>query len=146
MTRLLIAAILACASLAAAAADDLKVSQLEQDVRNLQRQVQAQAQLLEELRMRLVSRPEQALPPAPMQPAAAAAGTHWVDASRWQQLRTNMSELAVIRLLGPPTAMRSLDGARLLLYAMEIGTSGFLSGSVTLRDRVVVAIEKPVLK
>ena len=35
---------------------------------------------------------------------------------------------------------------RLLLYAMEIGSSGFLDGSVTLRDRMVVDVQKPVLR
>ena len=36
--------------------------------------------------------------------------------------------------------------ARILLYAMEIGATGFLSGSVTFRDREVAAVEMPVLK
>src|SRR4051812_15733611 len=56
MPRLLIAIL--CWAPLALAADDLKVSQLEQDVRNLQRQLQAQAQLLEELRLRLGARPD----------------------------------------------------------------------------------------
>jgi len=33
-----------------------------------------------------------------------------------------------------------------LRYAMEIGTSGFLGGSVTLRNRVVVEVRKPALQ
>jgi hypothetical protein len=52
----------------------------------------------------------------------------------------------VIEALGAPTSMRVQDGTRLLLYAMEIGSSGFLSGSVTLKDREVIAIELPTLK
>ncbi len=40
MVRVLLVMLLAGASLNALAADDLKVSQLEQDVRDLQRQVQ----------------------------------------------------------------------------------------------------------
>jgi hypothetical protein len=42
--------------------------------------------------------------------------------------------------------MRTEGGQRVLLYALEIGSSGFLGGSVTLRDQVVVAIQKPVLR
>ena len=33
--------------------------------------------------------------------------------------------------------MRQEGDARVLLYAMEIGSSGFLGGSVELRDRAV---------
>ena len=45
-----------------------------------------------------------------------------------------MSELEVIGLLGPPTSMREEGDARVLLYALEIGASGFLGGSITLRE------------
>jgi hypothetical protein len=49
-------------------------------------------------------------------------------------------------VLGPPTSMREENGVRVLLYAVEIGSSGFLGGSVSLRDRKVVDVQKPVLK
>lgn len=42
--------------------------------------------------------------------------------------------------------MRDENGARVLLYAMEIGSSGFLGGSVTLRNRAVTAFRKPELQ
>jgi hypothetical protein len=57
-----------------------------------------------------------------------------------------MTELEVIGLLGPPTSMRAQSDERVLLYALEIGTSGFLGGSVTLRDRSVTEVQKPVLR
>ena len=57
-----------------------------------------------------------------------------------------MSELDVISSLGPPTTMREEGGARVLLYAMEIGASGFLRGSVKLRERAVVEILQPTLQ
>jgi len=57
-----------------------------------------------------------------------------------------MSELEVIELLGAPTSMREEGDARVLLYAMEIGDSGFLGGSVTLRERVVTEVRQPVLQ
>ncbi len=57
-----------------------------------------------------------------------------------------MSELEVIEILGQPTSMRSEGDSRLLLYAMEIGASGFLSGSVRLRDGEVVEVQTPILK
>jgi hypothetical protein len=141
-------AVMLLAAPAAFAADDFKVSQLEQDVRDLQRQVLAQSQQLAELRMQL-NRPAQpgpvSSPPRSPQSAAAKSET-WLDASRWAQVKSGMSELEVISLLGPPTSMREKEGDRVLMYAMEIGASGFLSGSVTLRDRVVVKSQKPELR
>jgi len=144
MHRALLAALLIVPMLSIAA-DDLKVSQLEQDVRDLQRQVRAQSQQIEELRMQQ-GRPG-AAPLAP--PSATAPSTPvgaWVDASKWQRVKAGMNELEVIGLLGPPTSMRAKDSERVLLYAMEISASGFLSGSVTLRDRVVFAVQSPVLR
>jgi hypothetical protein len=70
----------------------------------------------------------------------------WLDLARWQQVKTGMGELEVIALLGPPASMRVENQERVLLYAMEIGLSGFLGGSVTLRDRAVVNVKTPVLQ
>jgi hypothetical protein len=57
-----------------------------------------------------------------------------------------MSEIEVIGMLGPPTSMRTQGNERVLLYAMEIGSSGFLGGSVTLRDRAVSEVRPPILQ
>jgi hypothetical protein len=135
------------APLTAIAADDLKVSQLEQDVRELQRQVLAQAQQITQLRAQL-NRPASAPVASPARSPQVSAGKSeiWLDASRWALIKPGMGELEVVSLLGPPTSMREKDGDRQLLYAMEIGASGFLSGSVTLRDRVVLKSQKPELR
>ena len=140
----ILAAVMLAAPFAATSADDLKVSQLDQDLRDLRRQVQEQQRQIETLRTQL-ARPGA---PMPAPPAAAPAPdpTTWVDASKWQRIRPGMSELEVVSVLGPPSSMRSQAGTRVLLYAMEIGSSGFLGGSVTLRDRVVTEVQNPVLK
>jgi len=78
--------------------------------------------------------------------APTTSSTAWVDAARWERLRAGMSELEVINILGPPTSMRQEGEARVLLYAMEIGSSNFLGGSVEFRDKAVSAINKPTLK
>jgi hypothetical protein len=139
---------IACMPLAAAAADDGRISFLEQEVRNLQRQVQALSRQIDEMRTRpdRLESPRTDLKqgvPAPM-PALALPG--WVDAAKWKQVHTGMSEMEVIATLGAPSSMREEDGARVLLYAMEIGPSGFLGGSVTLRDRKVVQVLQPTLR
>jgi outer membrane murein-binding lipoprotein Lpp len=149
MTRYHLAAILLCVPMAAAAADDFKISQLETDVRDLQRQVQAQSQQINELRSQLTRPQGQVRQPSSSSssptPAAVNSGT-WLDASKWQRVRAGMTELDVVGLLGPPTSMRTKDTERVLFYAMEIGSSGFLSGSVTLHDRVVLEVQVPALR
>lgn len=126
------------------AADSNRIIRLEQDVRNLERQVGTLEREVRELRQRLRGdmRPDvSALDPEP-----GALSDAWLSADRWKAVHAGASELEVIDTLGPPTSMRVEDGARVLLYAMEIGSSGFLGGSVTLRNREVVEVQMPVLK
>jgi hypothetical protein len=132
---------------AAGAADDtFKVIKLEQDVRNLERQVQVLSRQVEELKQRLSRAGDRSLaaPRSPGEPAESS--DDWLDASKWDRVRPGMSELEVIGLLGPPTSMRQQGGERVLLYAMEIGSANFLTGSVQLQERAVVEVNKPVLK
>jgi len=126
------------------AADEQRLSFLEQEVRNLQRQVQTLSRQIDELRTR-PDRPVAASSPLAGQ-TPPADSEQWLDAKRWRQLRNGMSELEVIGALGPPTSMRTEGDARVLLYAREIGASGFLGGSITLRDRVVVEVRQPTLQ
>ena len=144
MSRLLLAFLIL--PLTASAADEGRFSFLEQEVRNLQRQVQTLTREMNELR----TRPERLDVKANATGAAPAAVSEdlprWVDASRWRRLRAGMSEIEVIGSLGAPTSMREEGGARVLLYAMEIGGSGFLGGSVMLRERAVVEVKTPTLQ
>jgi len=142
MARMLLV-LLALVALPASAADEQRISFLEQEVRNLQRQVQTLSRQLDELRTR-PDRPT-ASPSAPSL-TPAPGSDQWIDASRWRQVRPGMNELEVIGLLGPPTSMRSEGEARVLLYALEIGSAGFLGGSVTLRDRAVTEVRQPTLQ
>jgi hypothetical protein len=130
---------------ATSSADDLKTSRLEQDLRTLQRQVQDLSRQVEELQRqwpRTGIRPKVAVSPA----AAPASADHWLDAAKWRRLKPGMSELEVISALGPPTSMRADSGDRVLFYALEVGASGFLGGSVRMRDRVVVEVQTPALQ
>jgi hypothetical protein len=130
---------------ATSSADDLKISRLEQDLRTLQRQVQGLSRQIDELQRqspRTGNRPK--VLPAPA--AAPPSADTWLDAAKWRRLKPGMSELEVIGSLGPPTSMRDDNADRVLLYAMEIGPSGFLGGSVRMRDRAVVEVQTPVLQ
>ncbi len=143
MARMLLATMMWCLPLAALSANDPRVSFLEQEVRNLQRQVLVLTRQVDELRTRpaRVDRGKSSPASAPVTDPGA-----WLDAAKWQKLREGMSELDVIASLGPPTSMREENGARVLLYAMEIGAAGFLGGSVTFRDRAVVEVRTPTLQ
>lgn len=126
------------------AADDFKIIKLEQDVRNLERQVQTLMRQVDSLRTQLRHSGGRVAGPRnePVEPASS----DWLVASNWDAVHPGMSELEVIKTLGPPASMRVENGDRVLLYAIEIGSSGFLSGSVTLRERAVTGVERPVLK
>jgi hypothetical protein len=143
MRPALLALILA-AGPAAAAVDEFRVLKLEQDVHALQRDVQGLSREIAELRLQLAgpsgARTRRAPPPAAPEPGA------WLDPENWQQVRPGMSALEVIGLLGTPTSTRTEDGARVMFYAMEIGSSGLLAGRVTLRDGRVTEVSEPALK
>jgi len=135
-------------SFSAVAADDdtYRLMKVEQDVRNLERQVQTLTRELDAVQQQQ-SRAGDHIPSARSSSApAGASSTAWLEATRWERIRTGMSELEVIGVLGAPTSMRQDGDTRVLLYAMEIGASGFLGGSVEFRDRAVTAVNKPVLK
>jgi len=128
---------------AAQAADDPRVSFLEQEVRNLHRQVDALSRQVEAL----TARPDRPVigASAAARPAPASP-TQWIDAARWKRIQAGMGEIEVIGILGPPTSMRDENGMRVLRYALEIGPAAFLAGSVSFRDRAVVEVRQPALQ
>ena len=130
----------------AAEDDTYRLMKLEQDVRNLERQVQTLTRQLDDQRQQLSRAGDRSSTARPSSAPAAASSTAWLEAARWDRVRTGMSEFEVINVLGPPTSMRQEGDTRVLLYAMEIGSSGFLSGSVSLQDRAVTEVSRPVLK
>jgi hypothetical protein len=133
----------------ALAQDDVtyRLMKLEQDVRNLERQVQTLTRQIDELKQQSARAGDRnALGPRSSTAPAGASSTAWLEAARWDRVRTGMSELEVIGILGPPTSMRQEGEARVLLYAMELGSGGFLGGSVQFRERAVSEINRPALK
>lgn len=141
-------------------ADALKISQLEQDLRDLRRTVEQQQRRLDVLERGdapgLVrppgSAPGPAVPGGPATAGSATAGAGrdapWLQAGQWERVRSGLGEMDVIALLGPPTSMRAAaDGrTRTLYYALEIGSAGYLAGHVVLEERRVVAVERPRLR
>ena len=148
MRNLLIALLALLLGQSVLAADDAtyRLMKLEQDVRNLERQVQTLTRQLDELKQQSARAGDRSAAPRSSTTPAAASSTDWLEAGRWDRVRPGMGELEVINILGPPTSMRQEGEARVLLYALEIGSTGFLGGSVELRDRKVSAVLKPALK
>ena len=129
-----------------ATADDYRVMQLEQDVRTLERHVQTLQRRVGELQQRLRSA-EPAYVPRNDTPPASDDPQKWLNAAAWERVKPGMSELQAIEILGKPTALRpDAEGRRALLYTLEIGTTGFLTGSLSFEDGKVVAVQRPVLK
>jgi hypothetical protein len=145
MARVIMALVLLLGALPplARAADDGRVSYLEQEVRELKRQVMALTRRLDDA----TTRPSRWVPPDRSAASSEATGAsrEWVDADKWRRLRPGMNELEVISLLGPPTSMREDGADHVLFYALEIGASGFLGGSVKFRDGAVTEIQLPAL-
>jgi hypothetical protein len=134
------------------AADDFKIIELEQDVLELERRVEELSRQLAELQRRgavgersVSGAPREA---APSCPDTDACPPVWLRAANWQRVRVGMNEFDVIDILGPPTSVRGAPEAasRTLMYAMEIGSSAFLSGQVRLTDHRVTEVVAPVLR
>ena len=130
----------------AVAADDFRVMKLEQDMRNLERQVQTlQRQLAETQQALRHSSPTMEWPST--YATQLESDRQWLSASAWNRVKAGMSELQVVEILGKATALRpDSQGRRALLYTLEIGTTGFLTGSVSFVDGKAVEVQHPELK
>lgn len=126
--------------------DDLRVRQLETEVRRLQQQVDAQARRIE----RLEQEARLASPGAPTMSGIRApdASPVWLAVANWDRVKAGMTSLEVIAILGRPTSTRNDDDGKLrtLFYAMELGPEKYLSGNIQLDDSGVVEINRPELK
>jgi hypothetical protein len=121
---------------------------LEQDMRNLERQVQMLQRQLSELQQQSGSSAALTSTPRPdRESPASESNEKWLNTAAWDRVRAGMSELQVVEILGKPTAVRpDAHGRRALLYTLEIGTTGFLTGSIAFDAGKVVDVQTPRLK
>jgi hypothetical protein len=127
--------------------DEFRISGIEQQIRDLQSAVREQARQIAELQQRNMGSNNVPNVSPTTNTVTSGGEQRWLSAANWQKLAPGMSELKVIELLGAPTQIRNdTDGSRQLLYAMEIGRSGFLSGKVITQNGVVRNIELPSLR
>jgi hypothetical protein len=126
-------------------ADELRERQLELDITQLRRELQAQARRIDELeRLVRLDAPSRS---SSRGIAAAESPPGWLLAANWNRIKPSMTELEVIAILGKPSSVRAGNGStRTLLYALEIGTGAFLAGSVEVGPNGVTAVSKPALR
>jgi len=134
----------------AAPIDEFRLSDIEQTLHALESTVKEQARQIAELQRQLGHTPLPATATATTTTTSTpiSSDSRWMSSENWLQIKLGMKELQVIDLLGPPTQLRTSDDqtARILMYAIEIGRSGFLSGRVILNKGTVSLIEIPSLK
>lgn len=126
------------------AAEDFRVMKLEQDMRNLERHVQTLQRQMSDLQQRSQrSTPTIRFP----DPSETRTDDKWLSAAAWQRVKPGMTELQVIEILGTPTALRPDErGRRALLYTLEIGSTGFLTGAIAFENGKAIEVEMPALK
>lgn len=133
----------------AAPIDEFRLSGIEQNIRDLQTAVREQARTIADLQQQLLggSRKSGVSPAISTGVSQLPTEQRWLSLANWQKIKPGMNELQVIEILGTPTQVR-LDAAqtRSLLYAMEIGRSGFLTGRVVMTAGQSTAVEIPTLK
>lgn len=132
----------------AAPIDEFRLSGIEQSIRDLQTTVREQARTIADLQQQLSgsTRKSDAIP-TPAGTSQLPTEQRWLSLANWQKIKPGMNELQIIEILGMPTQVR-LDSAqtRSLLYAMEIGRSGFLTGRVVITAGQSTTVEIPTLK
>lgn len=126
--------------------DNLRVSQLEGEIRRLHQQLQAQARRIERLEQEARLSPPTSPSTAGIRPPDTSPG--WLSIANWDRVMPGMTALEVIAILGRPTSTRNDDDSRLsvLFYAMELGPDKYLSGTIRLDDSGVVEVNRPALK
>lgn len=134
--------------LSAAPIDEFRLTEIENNIRALQTQLRDQARMIADLQSQLGNSQRRSGDDAARNAQSVAVSSAWLNAANWNRLRAGMSEAEVLGAIGPPTQMRVSDDktTRTLLYALEIGGSGFLSGNVVLKDGQLASITKPALK
>jgi len=131
----------------AQAADDAVVEQLRTDVRTLEREVRELSRRLDQLQQ---APRTSAVPPGATRLATASDPDPraWLAPDKWDKVNPGMTAQQVILVLGAPVSMRPGDapGTQTLFYTLPIGDTGFLTGSIRLRDDKVVDVKKPELR
>ena len=137
---------LLCAS-PCASGDDIRERQLELDVEQLRRELQAQSRRIDQLERGSRSADLSAATSTQKAPPAPPKVPAWLVTANWDRVRPGMSGDEVTKILGPATSERAGEtGGTLFLYGLEIQEGVFLAGRVEFQDGKVSAVKKPALR
>ena len=129
-------------------ADEVRERQLELDVEQLRRDLQAQARRIDQLERSSVRSTERSISASAQNaPLAPPKVPPWLVSANWERIHPGMVSAEVTKILGPATAERAGEGqTTYLLYALEIQEGVFLAGRVELQSGKVNAVQKPALR
>ena len=147
---------LACAAVtawvpAAARADDAaRINFLESEIQRLRNQLDEQNRRIERLEAALAQRGS-AVPgrPSDRRPEATAASPkakgpqRWHSLENWDRVSKGMTQEEVVKVLGEPTTVQSVDNYKTLFYSGVTRDGRTLNGLVNMRDERVVAVKNP---
>ena len=128
----------------ALADDAARINTLESTVQQLRIRIDEQNRRIERLEAELNGRKGvPSIKPAPSKreeyaPQAMTGKQPWHAPESWARITKGMTQAQVTEILGPPTAVESLDAFTTLFYRSES-----LNGLVNLREDRVVAVNKP---
>jgi hypothetical protein len=129
-----------------ASSDDLRVLHLENELRRLQRQLDAQARRIDQLER--VAGAGTAGRASAVGRDRADSSPAWLITTNWDRIRPGMKVVEVVALLGRPTSVRTDPQGRVqsLWYAMELGPAAVISGNVQVEDTAVTQVNRPALR
>jgi hypothetical protein len=130
--------------------DAARINFLESEIQRLRNQLDEQNRRIERLEAALAQR-SAAVPgrPSDRRPEATAAspkGTGqqpWHSLENWERVAKGMTQEEVVKVLGEPTAVQSVDNYKTLFYSGVTRDGRTLNGLVNMRDERVVAVKNP---
>jgi hypothetical protein len=149
---------IACVSAAALAplpsrADDAsRISYLESEIQKLRTQLGEQDRRIQRLEAELQRLGATAAPnraaerrvgPTSSGTAVASGPLPWHAPDAWERVTKGMTQDEVVKVLGVPTAIQSVDNYKTLFYKGVAAGGHAVDGLVNLRDERVVAVKKP---
>ena len=147
---------LACALMAglapvSARSDDAaRINFLESEIQRLRNQLDEQNRRIERLEAALAQRGA-VVPGRPsdrrLDATAASPKTTgpqpWHSLENWERVTKGMTQEEVVKVLGEPTTVQSVDNYKTLFYGGVTRDGRTLNGLVNMRDERVVAVKNP---
>lgn len=140
---------------ASSQADDAtRISFLESEIQKLRTQLGEQDRRIQRLEAELERRGGVAPPDWRTERPAAHAPTKGSEApgpltrhspEAWDRIAKGMTQEEVVKILGEPTGVESVDDYKTLFYREVMADGEPISGHVNLREDRVVAIRKPAV-